>query len=439
MKTILSRFIAKKEQTLALVMLFVVLLAGASWLIGRQIQSPAEAAARTAPPAPSPILVPVEERLLTSNVITRGTARYSLPQSISLAPSPLKGEVGIITTLPAAGDQLTEGDVLFTTSGRPVFLLQGSIPMYRDLYPGLSGEDVRQLEAALQRLSFAPGPVDGVFDEKTAAAILELYKASGYSPFTSSVDHLRNFQALEEDLTKAIREKAAAENTLSRAMNKTDETAVREAEWQSFLVERLTQEVAVARALVESPLPMDEIVYLPNLPVRVEEISVEIGKIASGPILVVTNNQLAIDSSLPLSESRLIKEGFPVTIDEPELGIDTTGTVAWVAETPGTNGVDSYHTYFEVLVDDTPTPLEGYSLRLTIPVKSTGHAVMVVPISALFLAPDGTSRVQVENNGTIESITVEPGLSADGFVEIIPIAGELAPGQMVLIGYDNAQ
>ena len=145
-----------RKYKLALSLIFVVLLAVVSWVTGSKIQSPAEAAARTAPPTPSPILVPVEERVLTADVITRGTARFGLPQSISLAPSPLKSEAGVITTLPARGDQLKEGDVLLTASGRPVFLLQGDVPAYRDLTSGLSGEDIRQLETALKRLKFDP-------------------------------------------------------------------------------------------------------------------------------------------------------------------------------------------------------------------------------------------------------------------------------------------
>src|SRR5690349_11192777 len=172
-----------RKQKLALALVFVILLAVASWVAGSKIQSPAEAAARTAPPAPSPILVPVEERVLSSDIITRGTARFGLPQSISLAPSPLKSEAGVITTLPARGDQLKEGDVLLTASGRPVFLLQGDTPVYRDLVSGLTGEDIRQLEAALKRLKLDPGPVDGMFDEKTRAAVADLYTSAGYAPF----------------------------------------------------------------------------------------------------------------------------------------------------------------------------------------------------------------------------------------------------------------
>ena len=126
-----------------------------------------------------------------------------------------------------------------------------------------------------------------------------------------------------------------------------------------------------------------------------------------------------------------------VAIDEQALGIKNTGVVSRVAATPGTRGVDGYHIYFEVGVDETPVPLQGFSLRLTIPIESTDGAVTVVPISALSLSSDGTSRIQVQKNGGLEYMVVEPGLAADGFVEVDPVDGELSPGQLVVVGYEN--
>jgi peptidoglycan hydrolase-like protein with peptidoglycan-binding domain len=428
-----------RKQKLAVSLVLVVLLAILSWVAGSRIQSPAEAAARTAPPTPSPILVPVEERILTADVVTRGTARFGLPQSISLAPSPLKPGTGIVTTLPARGNQFNEGDILLTISGRPAFLLQGDIPSYRDLYPGLSGEDVRQLEAALKRLNFDPGPVDGHFDEQTSTAVVEWYSSAGYVSFTATGEQLANLRTLENELTLAIEEKAAAEIALVQASGEAENAAKREVEWQTFLVDQLSEDVEAARQKAESPVPMDEIIFIPNLPVRVQEINVKIGDDASGPVIVVTNNQLAIDSSLPLAEAPLVKPGMVIAIDEPDLGLRATGVISEVADSPGTEGVDGYHIYFEVLVDETPVKLEGFSLRLTIPVESTAGEVMVVPISALFLAADGTSRVQVLNNGNLEFITVNPGLSADGYVAVTPVDGALSAGQLVLVGYENSQ
>ena len=47
-------------------------------------------------------------------------------------------------------------------------------------------------------------------------------------------------------------------------------------------------------------VPLDEIVFIPAMPARVEQVSGVVGGPASGPILSVTDNQIVIDSSLPL-------------------------------------------------------------------------------------------------------------------------------------------
>jgi hypothetical protein len=187
-------------------------------------------------------------------------------------------------------------------------------------------------------------------------------------------------------------------------------------------------------------VPVDEIVFIPTLPVRVKEINAHVGDQAKGTVLSVTDYTLAIDSSLPLDAAPLVKPGMPVVIDEQALGIKARGVVERVADTPGTHGVDGYHIYFEVRVTETSTrQLEGISVRLTIPVKSTGGAVTVVPISAVSLASDGKSRVQVKNKNVLEYVAVQPGLSAEGYVEVTSAGRKLAPGELVVIGYENPE
>ena len=201
--------------------------------------------------------------------------------------------------------------------------------------------------------------------------------------------------------------------------------------------DRLAADLRTAKRKLGVQVPLDEIVFIPALPARVEDVTARVGHEARGPVMSVTDYQLAIDSALPLDAAPLVTPGMRVAIDEQALGIKATGVVARVANTPGTYGVDGYHIYFEVRVDKTPTRLEGFSLRLTIPIESTQGAVTVVPLSALSLAADGTSRVQVERDGALEYIVVDPGLSAGGFVEVTPVNGTLAPGQLVVVGYEN--
>ncbi len=555
----------------------VVTLGG--WVASSRIESPADMAARAASPVPSPILVPVEERELSSNVVTRGTARLGLPQPISMVPSTLKPGPGLIATLPLPNTQFEEGDMILTSSGRPLFILQGELPTYRDLSPGISGDDVRQLKHGLKRLGFNPGRVDGIYDYNTSAAVAKWYKSKGWEPFGPTRQQIANIRTLEQDWADASKRKLAADAAATAAVlavesarataernnkaaatelaakradwhrlmteqNKTDSLAVEtarvtaehnnkaadaevkvqisnralivldprqpktarnaadaklelaraaahraqlegkatvqaaeraaklaaeqhelaeaavksvalegemavrsavdaqliaefDARLASERADRLTNDLAIARSKLGVQVPADEIVFIPELPVRVKEIKARVGDRATGTVVSVTDNQLVVDSSLPLDSAPLVKPGMPVFIDEQALGVKATGVVEMVADTPGTFGVDGYHIYFKIRVDDTPTRLAGFSLRLTIPVKSTGRAVTTVPTSALSLAADGTARVQVKNNEAFKYIIVKPGLSADGYVEVTPVDGILAPGQPVVVGYKN--
>ena len=202
---------------------------------------------------------------------------------------------------------------------------------------------------------------------------------------------------------------------------------------------RLAADLDNARRKLGVQIPVDEILFVPALPVRVQEVTAVVGDAARGPVMSVTDNQLAIDSALPLDAAQLVTLGMPVAIDEQALGIAASGVVSIVADTPGTRGVDGYHFYFEVRVGETQARLDGFSLRLTIPIKSTEGAVTAVPISAVSLATDGTSRVQVKHDGALEYVVVEPGLSADGYVEVTAVDGTLTPGQLVVVGYESPE
>jgi len=90
-----------------------------------------------------------------------------------------------------------------------------------------------------------------------------------------------------------------------------------------------------------------------------------------------------------------------------------------------------------VHVTRTSAPLENFSVRLTIPIESSAGAVIAVPVSAVSLAPNGKSRIQVQGATGLEFIDVEPGMSADGFVQVTALQGTLTPGQLVVIGYER--
>lgn len=61
---------------------------------------------------------------------------------------------GTYTRLPQVGDKVDCGDVLYRVDDRPVLLLCGAMPAYRDLHRCDIGKDVRQLNQNLHRLGY---------------------------------------------------------------------------------------------------------------------------------------------------------------------------------------------------------------------------------------------------------------------------------------------
>ena len=201
-------------------------------------------------------------------------------------------------------------------------------------------------------------------------------------------------------------------------------------------VERLTADLEIAQRKVGVQVPVDEIVFLPALPVRVAGVTAAVGDPATGTLMTVTDFQLSVDTFLTLESASFVKEGMDVTLDEPSLGIEAKGVVNILAQEPGTHGADGYHRYAEIRITQGTRSLVGQSFRLRIPFESTKGAVIAVPASAVTQTADGTSRVQIQNNGKLEYVVVKPGLSAQGFVEVTPVDGTLEPGQLVVVGYE---
>jgi len=199
----------------------LVVGAGAiGWVAGATITSPAEAAARAQPPTPSLITADVEQRVLSADIIARGSIDFDDPVALSLDGS-VGGDVEaqIVTAVPEVGTELTDGSVALEVAGRPVILLTGDLPVYRDMRPGSSGDDVEQLELALNRLGLLSNP-DRTWGPETGAAIQALYANAGYSANTTSeadrdaLDAARDASRLAsqavQDAQKALNEAGGA-------------------------------------------------------------------------------------------------------------------------------------------------------------------------------------------------------------------------------------
>ena len=90
---------------------------------------------------------------------------------------------GVVTRDGAkAGTQLSNGSIITTINERPIIAFKGSIPAYRDLAVGARGDDVKQLQEALESLGYSIWDEEGNYGEATANAVYRFYLDRGYYP-----------------------------------------------------------------------------------------------------------------------------------------------------------------------------------------------------------------------------------------------------------------
>ena len=100
---------------------------------------------------------------------------------------------GTLTSLPAVGKVVRQGHALYQVDGQPVVLLYGNVPAWRTLSAGMTGTDVRELNAALVRLGYASaaalGPRTGwdYFSSETAYALEQFQAHLGITHPTGSL------------------------------------------------------------------------------------------------------------------------------------------------------------------------------------------------------------------------------------------------------------
>lgn len=161
---------------LSVVVIAAVAAAGAAFW--RPWQEPLEASG----PADSAdaITVPVEFGELTSKLRLNATLGYGEPVE-------LPATQGVLTALPDPGQVIEVGQQVFEVDGRPVVLLEGERPFWRELSSDSGdGPDVLQLELNLARLGFFDREPDSRFDWWTLDAVRRWQEELGL-PVTGKV------------------------------------------------------------------------------------------------------------------------------------------------------------------------------------------------------------------------------------------------------------
>ncbi|MEV7289743.1 peptidoglycan-binding protein [Streptomyces sp. NPDC093252] len=437
--------IAPRRRALALLAVGALALSGVGLWGASLVQSPAQAAAEAAPPEPDVLTAPVERRILSDTVVTRGTVSASQTVDISPAASAQEGGKPVVTKiLVRAGATFRAGRVLMEISGRPVFVLPGSLPVYRDLKPGAHGEDVEQLQKALDGLGHSTGgDRKGVFGPGTKTAVTAFYSSIGYDPVLAG-----GGGGEEGDPVEAARgEVKAAQRALDGL---TSDTADAEASGDELKYARedlaeAREKLAAAEAVSGAVVPASEVVYVSGFPARVDVVNARVGGDIGERPMTVSAGRLVVKGSLAAHEKGLMRAGQKVQILSETTGQEATGVVASVSEAPvtastegGSPGDTPQGQGYALEVrpdDDLPTTLAGQDVRLTVEAATSAGKVLVVPVSAISAGADSRTTVTVlGDDGTRRRVEVRPGTSGDGYVEVTPVGGRLSERERVIVG-----
>lgn len=468
----------------------------AGLLVGRFVVSPADAALGAQAPAPGLITVPVEYGELSNDVTIRADVGYADAVDVALDTSGISGPPIVTGQVPEAGAEIAPLSVVLEIAGRPVIVLPGELPAYRSLRFGVSGPDVLQLKQALAAVGIDPGDVNSnLFDARLAAAIDRLYASVGYAapePEGGAAEAVRSAQeavraanqavaAAQADLANAwngvgVVEKREADNAVASVQRQL-EAALAEDPRDELRVADLRDELELAklrRAQLDNPrdtsgaqaalaaarqqhadavamlqearnaalttLPAGEVLYLQQLPRRVDAVHVSRGSTLNGPALTVSGAELRLSGSAAEADARLLEVGAPATFE----GGDGETLQAVVSKVePGKTAADRW-TIELTPVDLTPeqfAEVQGRNVRVSIPVGATEGEVLSVPLAALTAGPGGESRIEIVEGDPRDGekaetrlVVVETGLAAGGYVEIRPKDGTVEKGDLVVVG-----
>jgi hypothetical protein len=316
-----------------------------------------------------------------TRAVTRQDLSAATPVTATLGYAesyPVTGQGGgTLTWLPPGGQVIRPGQVLYETgNGSPVVLLYGSVPDWRAMSSGITGQDVAQLNHDLVDLGYA-GRAD------IAAAGWDYYS------------------------------------------------------WETaYAVQQLEEHLGVSSP--PGSLSLGQVVFKPEA-LRVSQVTGSLGGPASGPVLTATSDRHVVTISLDLSQQSQVKAGDTVSITLPDGTttpgvVSSVGTVATTTSGPGPGQNPATTIPVEVKLTDPGAAGTLDQAPVTVNITTaTARNALVVPVTALLAQSPGGYVVEVAGPGnTRRWVPVTPGIfdGADGLVQV---TGALTPGERVVV------
>ncbi len=354
----------------ALIAALAVLAAGAAWAWRAGVLSP-PAASGAGTPGPPPATAAVTRQDITATTPVTATLGYAGSYSV-------RGQGGgTLTWLPSAGQVIRQGQPLYRTGEEtPVVLLYGSVPDWRLLAEGVTGQDVSQLNHDLVAL--------GEADRADVSAL-------GWDYFSWAT--------------------AAGVTRLQSALGVSDPPG-----W----------------------LTLGSVVFEPRA-LRVSQVTGSLGGPADGPVLAATSDQHVVTVPLDVSEQGEVRAGDQVTVTLPD-GTTTPGAVSSVGTVATSSAsAAGPATTIPVQVTLTDPRAAGTLDQAPVTVNittGTARGALAVPVTALVAQAKGSKgryAVEVAGRGSARRwVPVTPGIFDDAS-GLVQVTGALTPGQRVVV------
>ncbi|MCX5342029.1 peptidoglycan-binding protein [Streptomyces atratus] len=313
--------------------------------------------------------VAVQKGSLSTGIQVGGALSYDTPTPV------IASGHGTITALPAVGAVIKAGAKFYEVDGRPVVLLTGDRPMWRDLGPGISdGPDVEQLKRNLIKLGYADG--------------LGLAADQKFTPATV--------------------------------------TAVKR--WQRALGEKQTGTVTLG-----------SVVMLPQAAVRVQQLGAQLGSVLGATaVMTVTGPDLVATARPADNQLSQFKPNGRVTVKLAD-GSTINGRIRSLVHggsgdggdngSDGSGGADK--TTVTIALDHQRQAKQAGPSSVTVTVVGeTVSDALIVPVTALLALDGGGYGVQVVSGTTTRLVRIQLGLVADAKAQI---TGDVQAGAQVVI------
>ena len=345
---------------------------------------------------PSPVhTTQVEQRTLSAMVSQPGTLTFRARADGS-PYSVINQAQGTYTRLPAVGQVISQGRVLFRVNDSPVVLLYGSTPAYRTLSVGATGPDVAELNADLVALHYAASsqlsPTSASFGWTTVTALEKLQATLG----VSQTGALALGQAVFEPTAVRVTALSAQPGSSARP----GQTVL-----QGTSTARQVQVALDASQQTEVMVGNQVTITLPNDHTTPGIVS-SVGAVATCPSNAGSNGS----SSSPAAP-----------------GADSCSSASSASATPTiTVDVTPSHPAATGKWDQAPVQVGIITARV--------HGALVVPVTALLAQADGGYAVEIVGAGTSNHLLpVSLGLfdDADGLVQVT--GSGLTAGQEVVV------